>query len=70
MGRKPSLEQQKKNREQDAWLLFYKHKIDMPEYKRLLDLIRSPDEENLCVAVAIIKAKFKKPKKNKDGNKS
>ena len=60
-----SIEQKRKNREQDAWLLFCKHKIDMDEYKRLIDMIRSPDEGNLCVAVAIIKAKFRKPNKIK-----
>ncbi len=67
MSRKPSIYQQRKNREQDAWLLFVKTKISMSEYHRLLELIRSPDEENLCVAAVIIKEKFRKhAKKAKD----
>lgn len=59
-----SIERKRANRLQDAYILFLRHKIDMPEYKRLQDMINSPDEGNLCVAVAIIKEKFRKKKKD------
>jgi hypothetical protein len=62
-----SIERKRANRLQDAYILFIRHKIDMDEYKRLQDMINSPDEGNLCVAIAIIKEKFRKhAKKGKD----
>lgn len=65
MSHKLSLERKKANRLQDAYILFLRNKIEMDEYKRLQDMINSPDEGNLCVAVAIIKAKFRKKKNEK-----
>jgi len=69
MSRRPSIAERRQNREKDAYILYFKHRIDTDEYKRLIDLIRSPDEGNLCVAQAIIKAIFKKYKKLKNEKK-
>lgn len=57
-----SIERKRANRIQDAYILLIRKKINIDEYISLHDMINSPDEGNLCLAMAIIKEKFKKKK--------
>ena len=57
------LAQKRATARNDAWGLFIKNKITEVEYKTLGKMASSPDVEDLVLAIAIIKEKFRKPKK-------
>lgn len=56
---KKTLFEKRLDRKTEAWVLFIKKKIDHKEYFRLLDMITST-EEDLSLAYAIIREKFRK----------